>query len=104
MINAGCTILLGTDNVMFVQPDMFQEMAFIETIYRLPPLLILRAAIEGARWAGNPWYITKGAPARFFCVNASTGLLPFSRDPCTTFIKRVNGGEILENVLTEGHE
>ncbi|MDD1675242.1 MAG: amidohydrolase family protein, partial [Methanomicrobiales archaeon] len=36
MVVRGCSILLGTDNVMFVQPDLFREMSFVSTVYHLP--------------------------------------------------------------------
>jgi cytosine/adenosine deaminase-related metal-dependent hydrolase len=100
MVEMGCTLLLGTDNAMFVQPDLFCEMAFCATVYCLPAPTILKAAIEGASLLSQPWYLAPGAPARFFCVDAGRGMLPYSRDPCTTFIKRVSEGDILENVLT----
>jgi cytosine/adenosine deaminase-related metal-dependent hydrolase len=100
MVEMGCTLLLGTDNVMFVQPDLLREMSFLATVYRLPPLLILKAAIEGARILSTSWYITPRAPVRFFCVDAGRGVLPCSRDPVATLVKRVNETDILENVLT----
>jgi cytosine/adenosine deaminase-related metal-dependent hydrolase len=101
MVDLGCTLLLGTDNAMFVQPDMFREMAFCATVYRLPAPRILKAAIEGASIFSRPGYLAPDAPARFFCVDAGRDMLPYSRDPCTTFIKRVGGSDILENVLTD---
>ncbi len=36
MLSLGCRIYLGTDNVMFVQPNMLQEMAFLSVVYRFP--------------------------------------------------------------------
>jgi cytosine/adenosine deaminase-related metal-dependent hydrolase len=104
MIELGCTLLLGTDNVMFVQPDMFREMSFLAMVYHLPAQLALKAAIDGAGLLSSPWYIAPGAPARFFCVNAGRGLLPYSRDPAATLIKRVSETDILENVLSARHE
>jgi cytosine/adenosine deaminase-related metal-dependent hydrolase len=104
MIELGCTLLLGTDNAMFVHPDMFREMAFTATVYRISSPRILDAAIRGSAILASPWYITPGAPARFFCVEAGRGPLSYSRDPCTTLVKRVNGTDILEKVLTVGHK
>jgi cytosine/adenosine deaminase-related metal-dependent hydrolase len=104
MVELGCTLLLGTDNAMFVSPDMFREMAFLSTIYHLPSPQILKAAVEGAEILSAPWYIARGAPARFFCVDAGQGMLSYSRDPCTTLVKRVNKSDILENVLTARYE
>jgi cytosine/adenosine deaminase-related metal-dependent hydrolase len=104
MIELGCTLLLGTDNVMFVQPDLFQEMAFVATVYGLPSSCILKTAIQGASYLSTPGYLVQGGAARFFCVDASGGVLPYSHDPCTSFIKRVNGADIVENVLSAGYE
>jgi cytosine/adenosine deaminase-related metal-dependent hydrolase len=104
LIELGCTILLGTDNAMLVQPDMFREMAFLATVYHLPAHRILKAAIDGAGILSAPWYIAPGAPARFFCVDASHGMLSYSRDPSTTLIKRVAEADISENVLTARYE
>ncbi len=104
MIELGCTVLLGTDNAMLVQPDMFREMAFVATIYRLPAPVILKMAIEGAEILSEPGYLARGAPARFFCVDAQRGILSYSRDPCTTLVKRGAESDILENVLTARRE
>jgi cytosine/adenosine deaminase-related metal-dependent hydrolase len=104
MVELGCTILMGTDNAMFVQPDMFREMAFVATVYRLSASRILNAAIEGAAILSTPGYIAPGAPARFFCVDAGHGMLSYSRDPCATLIKRATEIDILENVLTAKYE
>ena len=33
----GCTVYFGTDNVMFVPPDILSELAFAQTVYRQHP-------------------------------------------------------------------
>ena len=53
MQDLGCKILLGTDNVMFVPPDMFSEMAFTSTVYRIDPSVLLRAAVQGSEFTGT---------------------------------------------------
>ena len=37
MEELGFTVCLGTDNVMFVAPDLFSEMAFVSKIYNIEP-------------------------------------------------------------------
>jgi hypothetical protein len=104
MIERGCTLLLGTDNAMFVQPNMFREMAFLATVYHLPADRVLKMAIDGSAILSSPGYLVPGAPARFFCVDTGRGMLSYSRDPCTTFVKRVDESDIVENVLTDRYE
>ena len=53
MLELGCTILLGTDNVMFVPPDMFSEMAFTSAVYGIDPEVLLGAAVKGSELAGS---------------------------------------------------
>ncbi|MBN1195189.1 MAG: amidohydrolase family protein [Methanomicrobiaceae archaeon] len=90
MLDLGCRVLLGTDNVMFVQPDMFQEMAFTAIIYRIPPADILRMAIAGSALFTTPQYISEGNPAAFFTIDPMRGNLRYSRDPLTTVVKRMS--------------
>ena len=49
----GVKLLLGTDNVMFVPPDMFSEMAFTSAVYRIDPKVLLRAAVQGSELTGH---------------------------------------------------
>ncbi|MDD1679011.1 MAG: hypothetical protein LUO93_07520, partial [Methanomicrobiales archaeon] len=58
----------------------------------------------GAGILSTPWYIDAGAPARFFCVDTTRGILRFSRDLRTTLIKRVGEMDFLENVLSARYE
>ena len=100
IIELGGTLYLGTDNVMFVQPDMLQEMAFTATVYRASPEEILRAAIAGARLAGVSGYLEAGQKARFIVVNPLKSNLSFSRDIRATIVKRLDSSSIGQNILT----
>ncbi|QSZ66519.1 amidohydrolase [Methanofollis aquaemaris] len=99
MLEFGCTPLLGTDNVMFVQPDMFREMAFVETVTRLPPAEILRAAVKGAGLAGRTYFIEEGQKANFIIINTFKSNLRFSTDPVASIVKRAGRGDFLETVI-----
>jgi cytosine/adenosine deaminase-related metal-dependent hydrolase len=99
MLDLGCSILLGTDNVMFVPPDMLSEMAFVQTVYHLDSSVLLKAAIQGADLSGNSYYIREGARTNFFCIDFSNSALSFSRNPLTSIIKRAYPGMIGKNVF-----
>jgi cytosine/adenosine deaminase-related metal-dependent hydrolase len=100
IIELGGILYLGTDNVMFVQPDMLQEMAFTATVYRASPEEILRAAIAGARLAGVSGYLEEGQKAHFIVVNPLKSNLSFSRDIRATIVKRLDSSSIGQNILT----
>ena len=100
ILELGGRFLLGTDNVMFVQPDMLREMAFTATVYRAPPGEVLRAAIAGATLAGRTGYLEIGQDARMLVVNPAKGNLSFSRDIRATIVKRLDSSSIKQNVLT----
>jgi cytosine/adenosine deaminase-related metal-dependent hydrolase len=99
MLDLGCTVLLGTDNAMFVPPDMFSEMAFAATVYRLDPKAVLRSAVAGSRFTGSPFFIRKGARAAFFTLDPSHSALAFSRDPIASIVKRAPYNAIGNNVF-----
>lgn len=80
MLELGCTVLLGTDNVMFVQPDMLREMAFTGTIYRCLPEELLSMAMTGSALFAQPYFLEVGNPARFFTVDPVRENLRYSRD------------------------
>ena len=94
MLDLGCTVYLGTDNAMFVPPDMFSEMAFAAMVYRLDPKVVLRSAIGGSQFTGSPFFIREGARAAFFTLDPSHSALAFSRDrsfhckTCSTGLNR----------------
>lgn len=66
MLDAGCRLFLGTDNVMFVSPDMFAECAFLHTVYEVSSIEVLRMAVSGAELAGKSCFIEEGNDA---CLN-----------------------------------
>jgi cytosine/adenosine deaminase-related metal-dependent hydrolase len=99
MLTLGCRILLGTDNAMFVQPDMFAEMAFTSWIYHTPAIQVLKAAISGSELGASPFYIRKGLPARFFIIDPDRSNMRFSLDHPATIVKRGFSGSILKKVF-----
>jgi len=100
ILELGGTLYLGTDNVMFVQPDMLREMAFTATVYRAPPEEILRAAVSGAWLAGVSGYLEEGQEANFMVINPLEKNISFSRDIRTTIVKRLDSSSICQTVLT----
>jgi cytosine/adenosine deaminase-related metal-dependent hydrolase len=68
MLDLGCTVLLGTDNVMFVPPDMFSEMAFTIAVYGIDPKVLLGAAVRGSEMTGSSFFIPR-ALANFFTID-----------------------------------
>ncbi|MFA5332512.1 MAG: amidohydrolase family protein [Methanoregula sp.] len=88
MILAGCRLFLGTDNAMFVPPDMFSEMAFAATVYGLDPGLILHAAVAGSELRECPFFIRKGARANLIIIDPAQSALRFSKDPVKSIVNR----------------
>jgi len=88
MRELGCTLMLGTDNVMFVTPDMFSEMAFVSVVYKLDPAEILRAAVRGSALGGLPFFIREGAPANLVTIDPALSALKYSSDPVASLVKR----------------
>jgi len=99
MLDLGCTVLLGTDNVMFVPPDMQSEMAFLHTCYHIDPRQILFAAVQGSTLTGSSFFIRKGSRAAFFTIDVSRSALRFSHDPVASIIKRGTSGSIGDNLF-----
>ncbi len=99
MLDLGCTILLGTDNVMFVPPDMFSEMAFTSTVYGIDPTVLLGAAVRGPDITGSSFFIRTGARANLFTIDPARSALHFSRDPVASIIKRASGSQIGNRVF-----
>ncbi|WP_292409004.1 MULTISPECIES: amidohydrolase family protein [Methanomicrobiaceae] len=100
ILELGGRFYLGTDNVMFVQPDLFQEMAFTATVYRAPPADVLRAAVSGAGLAGRPGYLEEGQEAHLLVLNPEKGNLSFSKDIRATVVKRLDSSFVDQTVLT----
>jgi len=99
MLDLGCTVLLGTDNAMFVQPDLWGEMAFARTVYGIDPKEILSSAIGGSACFLSPAYIEEGSPARFLVLDPSGSNLSFSRDPVASLVNRAGPSDIREKYL-----
>jgi cytosine/adenosine deaminase-related metal-dependent hydrolase len=99
MLDLGCTVLLGTDNVMFVRPDMFAEMAFTATVYRIDPRILLEAAVRGSEIGGSSFFIRTGARANLFTIDPARSALHFSRDPLTSVIRRISDSQIGNRVF-----
>jgi cytosine/adenosine deaminase-related metal-dependent hydrolase len=95
----GCTVYFGTDNVMFVPPDMLSELAFTSVVYKQHPKSLLHAAVAGSALGGTPFFIRTGAPANLFTIDPARHGLRFSRDPVSSLIKRVSFGQICNNVF-----
>lgn len=99
MKDLGCRVFLGTDNVMFVPPDLFGEMAFVSTVYRMDPVFILQSAVEGSALAGASSFIRAGARANLLVIDPEQNALKFSRDPVASIIKRVSSRMISKRVF-----
>ena len=99
MIALGCRVFLGTDNAMFVQPDMFREMAFTSLIYRIPAKEALNMAISGSDLLAAPFFIEEDCPANFFLIDPMRHNYHFSHDLCTTVVNRVNSCNIIRTIL-----
>ena len=99
MLELGCRVLLGTDNAMFVSPDMAGELAFAMIVYGLEPAALLRAGIDGAGVFKSPCWIEPGSRASFFVVDSARAGLSFSRDPVASLVLRLDPGVIKTNVI-----
>jgi cytosine/adenosine deaminase-related metal-dependent hydrolase len=99
MLDLGITVLLGTDNVMFVQPDLLREMAFAYTLYDLKPEEALFAAVAGSKFLGNPFFIEEGMNANFFMINTGQSNIRFSRNMYKTIVHRVCARHIVKKVI-----
>jgi cytosine/adenosine deaminase-related metal-dependent hydrolase len=99
MQDLGCIFVLGTDNVMFVPPDMFSEMAFTSAVYRIDPKTLLCAAVWGSELTGTSFFIRTGVRANLFTIDPAQSSLHFSRDPVTSIIKRASYCQIGHNVF-----
>ena len=95
----GCTVYFGTDNVMFVLPDILSELAFAQTVYHQHPKSLLHAAVAGSVLSGSPFFIRPGAPAAIFTIDPVRSGMRFSRDPVASIVKRAQNHRIYNNVF-----
>jgi len=99
MLDLGCRVFLGTDNVMFVQPDMLAEMAFVQMIYHTEPVDVVRMAVAGSSLCNDPFFIRVGARANLFSIDPRFSNLRFSANPVASIVKRAFSGTIGTNVF-----
>lgn len=99
MINAGVNLLIGTDNVMFVQPDIMQEISFCHTLYDIPPEEILQSATCGFPPAGINHAIEVGNKANFTILDISGSNLSYSHDPVSSIVKRSPSRQICATIF-----
>ena len=100
ILDAGCRAYLGTDNVMFVSPDMASECAFLMTVCKTTPEETLSMAVGGFSLAGMSSVIEEGKPANL-CVMEDEGLLSLSRKPLSTALTRLGRGAVCQ-VISNG--
>lgn len=99
MIEEGVRLLFGTDNAMFVNPDIMQEISFCHTTYRIPPADLLAAATGGFPPAGVDHEIRPGNRAVFFIADVSGSNLSFSHNPLASLVKRSPSGRICTTIF-----
>ena len=99
MLDLGCSISLGTDNCMVVQPDLWREMSFLSTVYQMPPRQIFQAAVLGSSFRNETFFIEEGAPANFLVIDPGDSNLWLSRDPIRTLVSRAGTVNILTKVI-----
>jgi cytosine/adenosine deaminase-related metal-dependent hydrolase len=99
MLDLGCRVFLGTDNTMFVQPDMLAEMAFLNTVYHTEPADAVGMAVGGSSLYGSPFFISVGAQANFFTIDPQYSNMRFSKNPVESIVKRAFSIVIGTNVF-----
>jgi len=100
MLDHGIEVLLGTDNVMMVQPDMFSEMSFLSTISKIGHESILRAALHGSALFGKATYLKEGNHASFFLIDTPGTNLSFSKDMIKTIVNRISVPVRIQSVFS----
>ncbi len=93
LLDAGCRVYLGTDNAMFVPPDMFSECAFLMTAYKTSAEETMQMASGGFALTQTSSVIQIGNPANLF-VMEDDGLLSWSRKPLATALTRLGRGAV----------
>ena len=100
LLEAEVPLLLGTDNVMFVPPDMFAECAFLINVYDVTPEDALRAATAGFSFAGERTGIAVGCPANLTVLDGM-GLFEWSRHPLRTALTRAGAAAVTEVISSK---
>ncbi|HJJ55371.1 MAG TPA: amidohydrolase family protein [Methanocorpusculum sp.] len=96
MIDAGCTLWLGTDNAMFVSPNMLSECAFMSNIYKINPERIMSMATNGFSLLtrnSNCGIIEEGQPANLLYINPGY-VGKWTKNPLLSFITRMDAKSI----------
>jgi len=88
MIELGCTVFLGTDNTMFIQPDLWREMAFLSVITSVSARDILKMGIAGSTLSGSMYRISEGQKTPIIMIDAEQSNLRYTHDPCRTIVSR----------------
>lgn len=99
LLGSGCIVLIGTDNAMFVQPDMWREMHFLSTVYRTTPRDALKAAILGSSLFADSFFIKEGNRANFLVIDPRGSNLALSRDMVGSLANRAGPGNIVRKVI-----
>ncbi len=99
LLDCGCPVVLGTDNAMFVQPDMWREAHFLSTIYHIPPRDALKSAILGSSLFADSFFIKEGNKANFLVLDTLSSNLVLSRDMVGTLVNRAGPGNIVKKVI-----
>lgn len=100
MLDFGCDVYLGTDNVMLNAPNMFAEMNFVKTVYKLSSIEVMRMATGGFSLGKTSSIIDIGKPANFFTLD-QTYVGPFTNSCLTTLITRMDSGDIRQTFFNQ---
>jgi len=96
LLDANVPLSLGTDNVMFVQPDLLSELKVLDTVYHIDPVDALLMAVRGSFIHDSSPYISVGNPANFFVVDPTRSNLQFSKDPISSIVRRITASDIID--------
>jgi cytosine/adenosine deaminase-related metal-dependent hydrolase len=99
MLAMGCRLLLGTDNVMLVQPDLWRELSFLSIVYRTDPRDALLSAVAGSTVFSSPFFIQEGYSANFLIIDPGRSNLRFTCDPVSTLVHRAGPENIVKKVF-----
>lgn len=100
MLDAGCTLWLGTDNVMFVAPDMFAECAFLSTVYQTSPEETISMATGGFSLLGSRGIIEVGETANLICLDPGYAD-EWTKSPLLSLVSRI-GSRSVRDVYFSG--
>lgn len=99
LLDLECPVILGTDNAMCVQPDMWRETHFLSTVYHISPRDALNAAILGSSLFTDSFFIEEGNRANFLVIEPKGSNLILSRDMIGTLVHRAGPGNIVRKVI-----